>query len=660
MIIYSIAVVFLLVVACVGYGAFWLKVLGVPHPKSWAESWTISFTLGLGTLGWVLFWFGISHSLVNAVFIGVVMIGCICFITLRTEIRYPQRATLDHKTLFLLVVFLVCVGVDTLEAFAPPADADTLAYHFAIPKKFLGLKSIEFIPYAVDGAIPLLVHLTYTIALGLGGELTLNLWVYCCQLFLILGVYAVARRKLPRFYSMMISLVLLTTAGIIFAGGTGQIEPKTALFMLFAAVAVADGLEQDQKRYLVLGGILAGFFMASKYLGLFAVASFLLLMLFYSPRVNRISIFGVSALASGFQWYAWNTLHTGMPVFPTMFSWGLTGWGDYWNPEIDAAFASLMAGCNLESLFAVVSYPFLATLHPQECWDNQRTGLGPYFWFLTPAVIFVTWKAICSENKVTDSFLFRLIFPATGFYLLWVAIPGIGAITRYLVPIYPLLLIAVSSGIYAYMVRHAVPWLRYCLTTSMTLSIIIGSSIQFLYGQNYIKFHLSSETRDEFYRRNISYYEGIEWVNKNLSRSNKLAHQARYHNYLLSNPYILISPRMQVMIPPDGVDDIEQIRRAFCEQKVEYLMFVGERPPYRNAFNFEIVFTERSRQILSRTIANLSRLTGEKLSMQKESTASAVLNTESEYQSGVSISVARLKWEEIDFHQNCVKPQDAG
>tara|TARA_Y100000588_G_C13841622_1_gene748072 strand:- start:374 stop:727 length:354 start_codon:yes stop_codon:yes gene_type:complete len=117
---------------------------------------------------------------------------------------------------------------------------------------------------------------------------------------------------------------------------------------------------------------------------------------------------------------------------------------------------------------------------------------------------------------------------------------------------------------------------------------------------------------------------------------------------------------MQVMIPPDGVDDIEHIRRAFCEQKVEYLMFVGERPPYRNAFNFEIVFTERSRQILSRTIANLSRLTGERLSMQKESTASAVLNTESEYQSGVSISVARLKWEEIDFHQNCVKPQDAG
>jgi hypothetical protein len=331
-IIYSIAIAFLLVVACVGYGAFWLKVLGVPHPKSWAESWTISFTLGLGTLGWALFWFGISHSLVNAVFIGVVTIGCICFFALRTEIRYPQRVALDHKTLFLLAVFLVCVGVDTLEAFAPPADADTLAYHFAIPKKFLELKSIEFIPYAVDGAIPLLLHLTYTIALGLGGELALTLWVYCCQLFLILGVYAVARRRLPRFYSMMISLVLFTTAGIIFAGGTGQIEPKTALFMLFAAVAVADGIEQDQKRYFVLGGMLAGFFMASKYHGLFAVASFLLLMLFYSPRVNRISIFGISALASGFQWYAWNTLHTGMPVFPTMFSWGLTGWGGLLEP----------------------------------------------------------------------------------------------------------------------------------------------------------------------------------------------------------------------------------------------------------------------------------------------------------------------------------------
>jgi hypothetical protein len=320
-----------------------------------------------------------------------------------------------------------------------------------------------------------------------------------------------------------------------------------------------------------------------------------------------------------------------------------------------------MGGCNLESLFAAVAYPFLATLHPQECWDNQRTGLGPYFWFLTPAIIFVTWKAICSrENKVTYSFLFRLIFPATGFYLLWVAIPGVGLFTRHLVPIYPLLLIAVSSGIYAYMVRHAVAWLRYCLITSMTLSIMIGFGIQFLYGQNYGKFHLSSETRDEFYRRNISYYEGIEWVNKNLSRSTKLAHHSRYHNYLLSNPYILISPRMQVTIPPDGVDDIEHIRRAFCEQKVEYLMFVGESPPYQNAFNFEIVSTERSRQILSRTIVNLSPLSNKGLGMQKESAASAVLDTKIAYESNASISVARLKWEEVDSHQNCVKPQDEG
>ena len=63
-----------------------------------------------------------------------------------------------------------------MEGIAPPADADTLAYHFTIPKQFLEAGRIEFIPRALEGAIPLIVQMTYVPALGLGGEMALTLW----------------------------------------------------------------------------------------------------------------------------------------------------------------------------------------------------------------------------------------------------------------------------------------------------------------------------------------------------------------------------------------------------------------------------------------------------------------------------------------------------
>ena len=64
---------------------------------------------------------------------------------------------------------------DLFEALAPPADADTMAYHFAIPKNFLRAGGIYFIPRVTDGAIPLLLHMTFIPPMALGGELAAKL-----------------------------------------------------------------------------------------------------------------------------------------------------------------------------------------------------------------------------------------------------------------------------------------------------------------------------------------------------------------------------------------------------------------------------------------------------------------------------------------------------
>ena len=90
------------------------------------------------------------------------------------DLRPSERA--DGVFWALLAMLAFVLACDLCEGLAPPADADSLAYHFALPKQFLSAGHLQFVPRAVDGAVPLLPQMTYLVALGLGGERAMTLW----------------------------------------------------------------------------------------------------------------------------------------------------------------------------------------------------------------------------------------------------------------------------------------------------------------------------------------------------------------------------------------------------------------------------------------------------------------------------------------------------
>ena len=187
----SCLIVILMIVASMGFGSLGLRILGCPHAPNWAENWGRCFALGIGIIGWFLFWMGIMNWLTSWMLIILVIFGCMSFWWGKEDLRCPLFINIDWKTVLLVLGLFVSLSFDLLEALAPPADADTLAYHFALPKYFLTNGRIEFVPIAVQGAIPLLLHMTYTIALGLGGEMSLTLWTFTTQLFTSLTIFGI-------------------------------------------------------------------------------------------------------------------------------------------------------------------------------------------------------------------------------------------------------------------------------------------------------------------------------------------------------------------------------------------------------------------------------------------------------------------------------------
>ena len=565
----SFLVLMILMLSSLGYGLLGLRMIGCPNGPSWGEDYGRAFALGMGTLGWLVFWFGIAGMIQSWQLWCLLLPGLLSFFCLRKNLKYPSFSDLGHITVMLVMLLTVIVFMDLLEALAPPADADTLAYHFALPKQFLTNGIIEFVPNVGSGAVPLLMHMTYLLALGLGGEITLTLWSFTTQIFMVIALYGVGRRWLSREWSLAIVLLFETTPAVIYGGGSGHMEVRTAIFMLIGAMAIAEGTKKKSLSLVVLAGLMVGFFMGSKYFGLFAATGIGTVILLQKHYWRTGMIFSGAVLLSGTQWYGWNWYHSGMPVFPTMYHFMGSPVSPFWNEAFHQEFnGGLQFVCVPANLLWLIWYPIATTFSPESCFDSGRVGLGPFLWFLLPGVLFGLWHY---RRRFKDSLLFKFSIPAAVYYVLWFLIPS-NQMTRHLLPIYPIVLISATVVIYHLALEMKQTWGHFLWKMSSTICILIGLGVQSFFMTNYVKFHFLQETRDLFYLRNVSHYNLVQWINRNLNTSDRIANPIRYLNYLIEVPYLYLKSPSQILTDNHSSASSERVIRQLNTENISHII----------------------------------------------------------------------------------------
>lgn len=170
--------VVVLVLGCIGYGLLVSRLCGAHrYIVAPLEQQALGFAVGVGTVGWLAFFPGVSGYFTPPVFWAICLpVASYAVVSwIRSGISL-ERSAFSRPELLLLALIACVAAIDVLEGVSPPADADSLAYHFALPEDFLAAGQVSFVPRAVSGAIPLLLHMTYAVALGTGGELALTLW----------------------------------------------------------------------------------------------------------------------------------------------------------------------------------------------------------------------------------------------------------------------------------------------------------------------------------------------------------------------------------------------------------------------------------------------------------------------------------------------------
>jgi hypothetical protein len=567
----SLAIPLLLLAATAGYGAFVLKALGVLAVLPKAERLAWASSVGFGLLGVMVFPLTLAGLASPAVLLLLLAVGTGGLVLLRPfDLSFSPPRDVVSLLLwsFLGLAILLFLGI----ALAPPADADSLAYHFGRPRDILRHGRLIHDPMAVTGAVPLLVQLAYYPALALGGERALTLWAAISGLASSYAVFAVALRWLEARWAAALWLVLLTTPAMVFGLGSGQVEPRVLAFVLLSVLAAFTARQEGSWRMAALAGLLGGFFAGAKVFGLFLAAAAGLVVLFQPAWLASGFAFALAAFLSGGGSYVWNIAETGDPLFPALFATlGLPA-TETWNATINEYFLRHYIGSEKpvpSSLFWYLAYPFAATFKGHPWWDSQRTGLGPVAILLAPfALAALPRRLLALARHPASIFLFAVI----AFYTLWFFL-GVSQRIRHLLPVYPLLLLVLFMGAEACWRDHAN--LRKPLIAGLVLTLGAQIAGLALFARAPLAYLASSEERQGFLERNVAYYAAIPWIGAHLDpHRHKLLYFDRQLTYFLDVPKFYGAPPYQgrLDLHPEKPDDNAKRWRQLAKLGITHIL----------------------------------------------------------------------------------------
>lgn len=528
----SLAALVLMAAAALGGGAWTLRLTGTDKFLRGSETPAIAFVLGSGILSWFAFMSALTGWLrpVIAAVLCVVLGSGLAVLRWKSPTEKRGADWPIHWTIVLGLGIGAALLFDLVEALAPPADADSLAYHFARPREFIAAGKLVFIPRASDGTSPLLQQMTYAVALALGGERTLTLWTMLSGWSAPLALYVFARRHMARNGALALALVFLTTPAVIYGAGAGHVEVRNAGFVIVAVLAAMEARRLDRPAFAAIAGLAAGFFAGSKYPGLFLLPLVGLVLIAQRRWFAHGLAYTIAALLAAAPFYGWNWWNTGDPVYPMLF--GILDYrpGVPWSADIQADFRHMFQVGEKAlppTLPWALAYPFLATLAPSPVFESDRTGFGPLVLMVLPVALVGMWV---HRRTLARSPLWTAVFVAAGFYVIWFLF-GASQRVRHFLPIYPLLLlgigVATERGIAAF--RFLAP-----PTIVATVAVVaLQLAIHAVFTINPARYLWSEESREAYLRRNVSAYDAAVWLNAHLGPSDRLLHTERQMAFLL-------------------------------------------------------------------------------------------------------------------------------
>lgn len=408
----------------------------------------LGYWLAYVGIGWAVMLLGLVNGLRVAT-VGVVVLGAVALVG-SWLLKGNGKLTREVWVGIAVVVGLCLISLPG--ALLPPTEGDSLAYHFTLPKLYAGQGGLVFAPVAVTFAAPQLTHMVSTAAYVLGGEMLMMLSAWLSVVMAGLAVLALARNFVPGWWSVVVAALFITTPCVTYGFAAGTVELRQAGMLAALALALMAYVPKKDWRWLVVVAALAGAQAASKLFGVFLLVPIGMALVWLWRKDWRLGVrHGLMAaavvLVVGAPWYLSNWWHYGDPVFP-MLAAHLPGVN--WSREMQAVMERIYFDVERmvpHDVWHFITYPFVATFSGAIL-DSDRTGLGAFLLAGFAAKVAVLWGVGRVKKDKRWEMLAVLCALALVYYALWFFI-GISGRSRHLLPVWPVLLIALGWVVYA-------------------------------------------------------------------------------------------------------------------------------------------------------------------------------------------------------------------
>ena len=453
---------------------------------------------------------------------------------------------------------------------APTTEADSLSYHFALPKQFIREHGIIYIPdwYANT---PLTQHMLYTLGMGLRQDTLPALINYLEGLALVVSVLLFCRKYLSLQIGLLAALLLYTMPQLTYMTGSGIVESGLTLFTFLAFWAFYEWLRNREIRWLVIIGMFVGFAIGTKYYGLISFVAFgsvlgLHLILSHGiairELVKTLVIFCAISAIIGSPWYIRNAVNTGNPVYPALY--GVFGGRD-WSPELDEALNfnitedKRQGGNDLPSFLLS---PWNMTVKG-DLFGEARTGFGPVFLAFIPVLLWLLYRRDPSNRILLGYILiFSLIFFTIWFWM------GFHR-HRHLLPIMPGISIATSMAIF-YLTARAPP-MKWIAASAVGIALLFNLGGNLVFNAQFVPVVFGAESKEAFLKSKVAGYEDVLWINEHLGGSAKILHWSRTSNYYLDVDYQVGWIIGQGRLDWSRIRSVEGLTRSLEAEGITYL-----------------------------------------------------------------------------------------
>lgn len=524
-----------------GLGNLVLSKIRVSRSDDHSHILELAMKTAVGSAIWSLIWFflglaggysGLAAVIATVAGLALTAIGLRRVREAKNESRVPEKATGFDWILLLLIA--VPLALAFIAALAPPTAKDTLLYHFAVPKAFIGQGGSGFIDGNIASYLALGTEMHSVWAMLLGnfvsaraGEAAAGATVFLFFPLLLAAVFGWSREiGISRQWSLTAVLIVATIPTAYHVASSGYIDIALALFVTLAVYALCRWWRTEESGPLVLMAVCLGAALSIKLTALFVFAAVALIILLRAraatggtDKVGRIVMGGFAALvlagAIASPWYLRTWKATGSPVFPFYMSiWPGTATG--WDAERSNLFQAMntqYGGADKGALeYFATPWNLSIAAQPEDAAHFDGV-LGVAFLFGLPVLVWGLWKFDLPVEARIGAGVAGIMF------LFWLFS---SQQLRYLLPIVPVLAIATMTAagkISAGSKSLAQVW-QYGFAVMSFAALLVAAA--WFCQKAPLRVALGGESRDQYLIRNLDYYPYYETVNRDVPAGDRV------------------------------------------------------------------------------------------------------------------------------------------